>query len=54
MRAAPRVLTPGRALEREAWLAWHNKLEAWERRKVEAEREHRAFDEPRPVPPGSE
>jgi hypothetical protein len=43
--------TEGRALEREAWLDWHNKLGAWEGRKAEAEREGRAFDEPRPAPP---
>lgn len=41
----------GRVLEREAWQDWLRRLEAWERRKVEAEKEERDFSEPRPAPP---
>lgn len=41
----------GRALEREAWQNWSERLEAWEQRRTEAEREGRAFTEPRPAPP---
>ena len=38
----------GRALEREAWQDWRRKLEAWEQRKADAEREGRDFS---PAPP---
>ena len=41
----------GRALEREAWQNWSERLEAWEQRRTEAESEGRAFTEPRPAPP---
>ena len=43
----------GSALEREAWLDWLRKLEAWEQSKAEAEKEGRSFNEPRPSPPES-
>ncbi len=41
----------GRVLEREAWQDWLRRLEAWERRKAESEKEGRDFSEPRPAPP---
>jgi len=44
----------GRAIEREAWKQWLARTEAWEQRKVEAEREGRAFTEPRPAPPSDD
>ena len=44
----------GRALEREAWQHWQRKLEAWEQRKADAEREGRGFTEPRPAPPSDD
>ena len=44
----------GRALEREAWRDWSKRLEAWERRKAEAEEEGQDFTEPRPAPPGED
>ena len=44
----------GRAEEREAWLDWHNRLVAWERRKADALREGRTFVEPRPALPVGE
>ena len=34
-----------------AWEEWRVRVEAWEQRKSEADREQRAFDEPRPIPP---
>jgi len=44
----------GRAIEREAWKQWLARTEAWEQRKVEAEREGRTFTEPRPAPPSDD
>ena len=44
----------GRALEREAWQDWSERLEAWERRKAEAEEADRDFTEPRPPRPGED
>ena len=44
----------GRALNQEAWKAWLEKLEAWERQKTEAEKEGKVFDEIRPSPPGDD
>ena len=44
----------GRALEREAWQDWRRKLEAWEQRKADAEREGRDFTELRPAPPSED
>ena len=44
----------GRVEERKAWRAWLIELEAWEERKVEAEKRGRDFIEPRPTPPGDE
>ena len=43
--------TEGRAMEREAWQEWRRELDAWERRKADAESEGRDFQEPRPAPP---
>ena len=42
----------GRAQNQEAWKAWLEKLEAWERQKAEAQKEGKVLDEIRPSPPG--
>ena len=44
----------GRASERKAWQAWRTELEEWERRRADAEREGRQFNEPRPLAPDAE
>ena len=41
----------GRASERKAWQDWRSELEAWERRRLEAERAGSTFSEPRPASP---
>ena len=41
----------GRQLERAEWLAWRDKLDAWERRREEAMQAGQPFNEPRPEPP---
>ena len=47
-------IVAGRDLERKAWRNWLNQVEAWERRKAEAENEVREFTEPRPTPPSGD
>ena len=41
----------GRAEERKIWQDWSERLDAWEQRRAQAEREGRDFTEPRPAPP---
>ena len=41
----------GRQLERAEWIAWRDKLDAWERRREEAALSGQPFNEPRPEPP---
>lgn len=44
----------GRAKERKVWQDWSERLEAWERRKADAEEEGGNFTEPRPAPPSDD
>ena len=44
----------GRAEIQRAWMLWLEDVDAWERRKAEAERTGDAFGEPRPTPPSGE
>ncbi len=41
----------GRQMERAEWMAWRDKLDAWERRREEAMQAGQPFNEPRPEPP---
>ena len=43
--------TEGRALERADWVAWQERLDAWETRRTQALEEGREFTEERPAPP---
>ena len=43
--------TEGRALERADWVAWQERLDAWETRRTQALEEGRKFTEERPAPP---
>ena len=40
-----------RQLERADWIAWREKLEAWEKRREEARAADQSFTEARPAPP---
>ena len=51
IKAREEGLEEGRASERKAWQAWRFELEGWERRRADAEREGRQFNEPRPLAP---
>ena len=44
----------GRAEAFREWQDWRSRVEDWERRKAEAEREGRAFNEPAPQAPDAE
>ena len=43
--------TEGRALERADWVAWQERLDAWETRRTQALEEGREFTEERSAPP---
>ena len=47
-------LVKGRDQEREAWFTWTNRMQEWQQRRDEAEREGRPFHEPPPSAPGTE
>ena len=41
----------GREVERAAWIAWHEKLADWEKRREDARAADQHFTETRPAPP---
>ena len=41
----------GRELERADWVAWRDKIDAWENRRTDATKAGKPFNEPRPEPP---